>query len=571
MLMCVVCVLTGMSIVLVVAEGEVFVNDAEIQKSALQVVINCVCAPDKRVSSIGKFMGGTPRRRLPQSNRASESVLAKMWNVVQSNNGIKVLLSLLTVKMPITDADQIRALACKALVGLARSASVRQIISKLPLFSSGQIQTLMKEPVLQDKRSEHVRFCKYAAELIERVSGKPLLMGTDVSLARLQRASVVAQSRISFPEKELLLLIRNHLVAKGLNDTATTLTKEADLPMAPLAHTHGHSHSHPSHPVPFAGPSPMTAPAAPATILPRTPRLANGVAARLGSHSSTSPSLHTQPRPSTSQIHPAPLPSSSSSSLALSLSANAVTITNPQSSTAAPQGAHSNGSPLIGRIVFSRERPSPCAAGRKPRVLRQKSDHGAFIQSPAMKKQLDRHLPSPPALDSIITEYLREQHARCKNPVTTCPLFSLFTPHQCPEPKQRRQAPANFAPRHTRRTVYPKYGGVDGGCFDRHLIFSRFRPISVFREADEDESGFMCCAFSARERFLMLGTCTGQLKLYNVFTGQEEASYNCHSSAITHLEPSRVSSHTPKTEPEKRVSVIYSQLALKRNLFLSFI
>ena len=63
----------------------------------------------------------------------------------------------------------------------------------------------------------------------------------------------------------------------------------------------------------------------------------------------------------------------------------------------------------------------------------------------------------------------------------------------------------------------------------------------MFREADEDESGFMCCAFSARERFLMLGTCTGQLKLYNVFTGQEEASYSCHSSAITHLEPSRVS------------------------------
>lgn len=37
----------------------------------------------------------------------------------------------------------------------------------------------------------------------------------------------------------------------------------------------------------------------------------------------------------------------------------------------------------------------------------------------------------------------------------------------------------------------------------------------------------------------MLGTCTGQLKLYNVFSGQEEASYNCHNSAITHLEPSR--------------------------------
>uniref|UniRef100_A0A673KFR7 DDB1- and CUL4-associated factor 1 n=1 Tax=Sinocyclocheilus rhinocerous TaxID=307959 RepID=A0A673KFR7_9TELE len=484
----------GMSIVLVVAEGEVFVNDAEIQKSALQVIINCVCAPDKRVSSIGKFISGTPRRRLPQTHRASESVLVKMWNVVQSNNGIKVLLSLLTIKMPITDADQIRALACKALVGLARSAAVRQIISKLPLFSSGQIQQLMKEPVLQDKRSEHVRFCKYAAELIERVSGKPLLIGTDVSLARLQRASVVAQSRISFPEKELLLLIRNHLMSKGLTDTATALTKEAELPMGLHALAHAS--------VPPFTPVSVATPPSPAAGIPRTPRLTNGVAARLGGHTPHVLPLH-QPRPSTSQ---------------------------------AP-----NGSPLIGRIVFSRERPSPCAAagGKRPKVLRQKSDHGAFSQSPAMKKQLDRHLPSPPTLDSIITEYLREQHARCKNPVTTCPPFSLFTPHQCPESKQRRQAPTNFTPRHTRRVVYPKYGGVDGGCFDRHLIFSRFRPISVFREAEEDESGFMCCAFSARERFLMLGTCTGQLKLYNVFSGQEEASYSCHSSAITHLEPSR--------------------------------
>uniref|UniRef100_A0A7N6AN60 DDB1- and CUL4-associated factor 1 n=1 Tax=Anabas testudineus TaxID=64144 RepID=A0A7N6AN60_ANATE len=472
----------GMSIVLAVAEGEVFVNDAEIQKSALQVVINCVCAPDKRMSSIGKFIAGTPRRRLPQQTKANESVLTKMWNVVQSNNGIKVLLSLLTVKMPITDADQIRALACKALVGLSRSSSVRQIISKLPLLSSGHIQQLMKEPVLQDKRSEHVKFCKFAAELIERISGKPLLIGTDVSLAWLQRASVVAQSRITFPEKELLLLIRNHLVAKGLHDTATTLTKEADLPMACLSHS-----SHSASAFPPVAPPPTASPVA---TLPRTPRLTTGSCSAF---------------PSTSVPH------------------------------------CNSGSPLIGRIVFSRERQTGCGAAtcKKPRVLRQKSDHGAFSQSPAMKKQFDRHLPSPPALDSIITEYLREQHARCKNPVATCPPFSLFTPHQCPEPKQRRQAPINFTSRHTRRVIYPKYGGVDGGCFDRHLIFSRFRPISVFREADEDESGFMCCAFSARERFLMLGTCTGQLKLYNVFTGQEEASYNCHNSAITHLEPSR--------------------------------
>lgn len=95
-----------MSIVLAVAEGEVFVNDAEIQKSALQVIINCVCAPDKRMSSIGKFIAGSPRRRLPQQTKANESVLTKMWNVVQSNNGIKVEL---------TDGIKDTALLCSQL------------------------------------------------------------------------------------------------------------------------------------------------------------------------------------------------------------------------------------------------------------------------------------------------------------------------------------------------------------------------------------------------------------------------------------------------------------------------
>ncbi|XP_078065491.1 ddb1 and cul4 associated factor 1 [Mustelus asterias] len=490
----------GMSIILGVAEGDIFANDAETQKSALQVIINCVCGPDKRISSIGKFNSGTPRRKSLQNPKSTESVLTKMWNMVQANNGIKVLLSLLTVKAPITDADQIRTLACKALVGLSRSSAVKQIISKLPLFTSGQIQQLMREPVLQDKRHEHVKFCKYASELIERVSGKPLSIGSDVSLARLQKADVVAQTRITFSEKELLLLIRNHLVSHGLHDTASALTKEGDLPRTPAIQTAA------PHSSAFATAAPGTSPVS----LPRTPRLANGISSR---------------------------------------TINLPAFSSPcQGKVAVSQGAPStpvlsctNGSPIIGKISFSKEKPSPCNGAnlKKQRLIRQKSDYGAYNQTPAIKKQLDRHLPSPPSLDSIITEYLREQHARCKNPVVTCPPFSLFTPHQCPEPKQRRQAPLNFTSRVTHRSAFPKYGGVDGGCFDRHLIFSRFRPISVFRESDEEGSGFTCCAFSARERFLMLGTCTGELKLYNLFSGQEEATYACHNSAITHLEPSK--------------------------------
>ncbi|XP_031694818.1 DDB1- and CUL4-associated factor 1-like [Anarrhichthys ocellatus] len=374
---------------------------------------------------------------------------------------------------------------------------------------------LMKEPVLQDKRSEHVRFCRYAAELTERVSGKPLLMGTDVSLARLQRANVVAQSRITFSERELFMLMRNHLVAKGLHDTANTLVKEANLPAGSLC---PHSSS-------CITPPPLSSSSS--TMIPRTCRLAVGIAARVAGHVGSSPVSSVASSSSRSLL--APHPSCSSSS------------TTPLLPPPHPHpGSHGQASHPVGRILFTRERPAAhCSSGKKLRALKQKSDHGAFIQTPAMKKQLERHLPSPPTLDSIITEYLREQHARCPNPVTTCPPFSLFTPHRCPEPKQRRQASPNFTARLGSRVLYPKYGGVDRGCLDRHLIFSRFRPMSVFHEGDGDESGFTCCAFSARERFLMLGTCSGHLKFYNVFSGEEEANYTCHSSAITHLEPSR--------------------------------
>lgn len=52
-----------------------------------------------------------------------------------------VLLQLMNVKTPITDADCIRTLACKALAGLARSDTVRQIVSKLPMFTNGQLQS----------------------------------------------------------------------------------------------------------------------------------------------------------------------------------------------------------------------------------------------------------------------------------------------------------------------------------------------------------------------------------------------------------------------------------------------
>lgn len=214
---------------------------------------------------------------------------------------------------------------------------------------------LMKEPVLQDKRSEHVRFCRFAAELTARVSGKPLLVGTDVSLARLQKANVVAQSRIMFSQKELLILIRNHLVAKGLHDTANTLVKEANLPVATLRLN--------------SSPSCVTPPPS-ASAVPRTCRLGGGIAACLGSHVGASPM---------SSVASVSTPPSSRSLASLHPSCSSTSShTPPPPPLPSPQG---QGSYPIGRILFSRERPvTVCNSGKKLRALKEKSDHGAFIQ-----------------------------------------------------------------------------------------------------------------------------------------------------------------------------------------------
>ena len=77
------------------------------------------------------------------------------------------LLTLIQSKTPLTDADSIRALACRALVGLARSGTATQIMSKLAIFNNGVLNMLLREPVLQDKRAEHVKFQKVSELSVE--------------------------------------------------------------------------------------------------------------------------------------------------------------------------------------------------------------------------------------------------------------------------------------------------------------------------------------------------------------------------------------------------------------------
>ena len=60
---------------------------------------------------VGRFTMSNIKKKA--NTKVHDDVLTKMWNGVRLNNGIMVLLKLLGTKTPITDADSLRALACK--------------------------------------------------------------------------------------------------------------------------------------------------------------------------------------------------------------------------------------------------------------------------------------------------------------------------------------------------------------------------------------------------------------------------------------------------------------------------
>lgn len=77
------------------------------------------------------------------SNMAALALLqhqAQLWRAVRRQHGLMLLLHELDVTEPISEADSIRTLACRGLVGLARSEEVRSMLAKLPLFTKSQLQ-----------------------------------------------------------------------------------------------------------------------------------------------------------------------------------------------------------------------------------------------------------------------------------------------------------------------------------------------------------------------------------------------------------------------------------------------
>ncbi|CAH2062345.1 unnamed protein product, partial [Iphiclides podalirius] len=458
---------TGVNIVLGAADGEI-VPEPEVQKAALNVLVNCVCAPVHRAGTSTTRFSMTGSSKKKTTLKSCEDVIQKVWESVRTNNGIMVLLSLMLVKAPITDADRLRGLACRALAGLARCPTVRQIISKLPLFTTSQIQSLMRDPILQEKRQEHVMFQKYALELLERVSGKSKHMGTEfeTSLANIHRANVVAQTRINYNERQLLQL--------GECAVLSVCTRL----YPPVVYT------------------PVSTRLYLPAYTPSTP-----VRSRLSVSRTSSTPHH---RDSADHNH------------------HNMTI--------------DNDSPL-----------PPVIKLRKVQSVSSSAPPAEHKRS--LQKQLSacggERAPSPPrvTLHSIITEYLYNQHALCKNPVVTCPQFNLFEPHKCPEPASLGALSA-FAARGPEahnvcaRVVRRELGAPPLRRAHSRLIHAHFAPVRTLRLQDDD-AFFTHTIFHPTQQQLLAATSSGDIRIFNLFSGAEESSYQVHESYIYHMQASR--------------------------------
>ncbi|XP_039480720.1 protein mahjong isoform X2 [Drosophila santomea] len=485
---------SGFCSVLGAAAGEI-TSDAEVIKSALAVLCHCVCSPIIRKdsgTSLIKF--GTSSRKNKANHKYAEELIERVWESVCSNNGIVVLLSLMQTKGPITDADCIRGMACRALAGLARSDRVRQIVSKLPLFASGQLQTLMRDPILQEKRAEHVIFQKYALELLERVSGKtkPLNNPLDPSLSNMHKANVIAQTRIQYNKQQLYQLIFEHLESNGLSQTAQMLQREVGLPLqTPTTRSF--------HQSPFDYKS-----------LP-------------GGSSSVS---RNRLRSRMQDVNAAIMGSGDlNKSFGEDFSPAGAGGSNAAEGVSIPNFGSLNTTQTPIKI----RRTDRSSVSRS--IQKQTLEPGGMLVGLPEDGQLH---PKRITLNTIVTEYLTNQHSLCNNPVTTCPQFDLYEPHKCPDPKPSRLLSSNYnlTSRHARTQA-----GFNTSRFDRRYVHTHFSPWRSIRSADYEDLEFTCCDLVGK--YIIVGTQQGDGRVFNMNDGVEQFFSNCHNFSVDAIKANR--------------------------------
>ncbi|CAN6230149.1 unnamed protein product [Urochloa humidicola] len=473
--------------------------------------------------------------------------------VVRANNGIKILLQLLSSRMvthPVA-IDSIRALACRVLLGLARDNAIAHILTKLQVGK--KLSELIRDTSAQTSGGDSGRWqaelTQVAIELIGVLtnSGKETtLAATDAAapaLRRIERAGIAAATPISYHSRELMQLIHEHLLGSGFTATAAMLQKEAGL--APL---------------------PMTAAVLPAhqvSALEASSVQQQWPSGRVQGFLSDKTNISTD---QSAQRSDSVLPSSKKKALTFSSSFSQRTLSpHPVSGNRAsntlkipvPSGADTGDAeifhktplslPLKRKLVDVKDHNSASAA-KRPATADQIYQPSAFqTPAPACKgtpgtvtttahpgvNDQQSGNSERMTLDSLVVQYLKHQHRQCPAPVTTLPPLSLVHPHVCPEPSRSLSAPANIAARMGSREISRQFSGIQIPRRDRHFIYSRFKQCRVCRD---EASLLTCMTFLGDASRVAAGNHTGELKIFDCNTANLLETQTCHQHLVTMME-----------------------------------
>ncbi|KAL9227175.1 hypothetical protein vseg_002899 [Gypsophila vaccaria] len=133
-------------------------------------------------------------------------------------------------------------------------------------------------------------------------------------------------------------------------------------------------------------------------------------------------------------------------------------------------------------------------------------------------------------LDSIVVQYLKQQHRQCPAPITTLPPLSLLHPHVCPEPRRSLDAPSNVTARISTREYRSMYGGIHGNRKDRQFVYSRFRPWRTCR--DDATALLTCMTFVGDSCQIAAGSHSGELKIFDTDTNNILDTCSSHQTPI---------------------------------------
>ncbi|KAI3919224.1 hypothetical protein MKW92_012792 [Papaver armeniacum] len=525
----------------------------------------------------------------------SEQVYHQAREAVRANNGIKILLHLLRVRIvtPTASVDRLRVLACRVVLGLARDETIAHILIKLQVGE--MLSELIRESGNQTPGTEQARWqaelYQVAIELIAVVTNSghaSTLATTDAAaptLRRIERAAIAAATPITYHSRELLLLIHEHLQASGLTKAADTLLKEAQLTPLPflaertpvlyrtsIQETSAVQFQWPSGRVPggflsavsntsqgdkschnFDSMRPV---AKKASVIP------SNINSESKSHASTPSSSANKKlgalETSSSPTGVAETSSGFSSASCISdmksqskapnilpikrkLDSRDSSLANPGKRLATVDSGFQSTicqTASIARKSYLSMDVTPGFQQNKDGRLALDGFHSDSLrESTATGHLADSVKAERVSLDSLVVQYLKQQHRQCPAPITTLPPISLLHPHACPESRCSLDAPTNVVARLSTREFRNSFGGRFSRR-DRQFIYSRFRPWRSYR----DESSLVTCqTFLGDFSQTAIGCHSGEVRIFDSNSCNVVESSTGHQSHVT-LVQSAVSS-----------------------------